>query len=406
LLYLAAILEQNKIQVDVKNYSTYQTDTAIADLPEADIYGITTTSMELLQANRFAKLIKDKFKKSKVFLGGPGTCTSEYIDWNVIDSICIGEAEITILNMLKDFEKNNLQKIYHGEPILNLDTLPFPSRHLLKDNLGGNVFAYNEKYQQGGTTVIMTARGCPFHCAFCANPNVTKLGGGKVRYRSAENIYQEMKHIVENYGIKQFRISDDLFSFNKKRVIEVCDKIGNLNINWRISARTTPFDHELAKVMFDAGCREVSFGVESFDDDVLKILNKQTTAKDNVNGLEVAHSAGLKARVLLMIRTPGQTSKTVPINISYLEKVPYNIAACTRFIPMPGSDVWNNPSKYNIEILNKNLDEYNICFFGSKGKHKLLDIIKLKDRNMDEVNKESYEFVDYLEKTGKLNTGK
>jgi len=196
-----------------------------------------------------------------------------------------------------------------------------------------------------------------------------------------------------------------LFSVNKKRVIEVCDKIGELGVVWRISARTKPFDYEVAKIMFDAGCREVSFGVESFDDDVLRFLNKRTTAVDNAKGLEAAHKAGLKARALMMIRTPGQTAKTVELNISWLQKVPYNIAACTMFVPMPGSDIWTNPDKYNIEILDKNMDNYNVCFFDNHGERKLSDIIRLKGRNVEEVNVESYRFLEYLKSTKKLNVG-
>lgn len=405
LLYLAAVLEQNGIEVDVKNYSSYLTYQAIEDLPEADLFGITLTSMELLQANRFAHLIKEKYSKSKVGFGGPGTATPEYVDWNVVDFISQGEAEITILEIIKDFEHKRLQRIYKGQPVTDLDSLPFPARHLLKNNLGGNVFAYNTQYEKGGSTVIMMARGCPFKCAFCANPYITKLGGGGPRFRKAESIYSEIKHVVDTYGIKQFRVSDDLFSVNKKRVIEVCDKIGELGITWRISARTTPFDYETAKIMFDAGCREASFGVESFDDDVLRLLNKKATAIDNARGLEIAYKAGLKARALMMIRTPGQTKKTILLNIEWLDKVPFNIASCTMFIPMPGSDVWSRPDRYNIEILNKNLDDYNFYFFGSSGEREMKDIIKLKGRDMAEVNAESYYFVNYLKKTGKLNTG-
>jgi hypothetical protein len=106
-----------------------------------------------------------------------------------------------------------------------------------------------------------------------------------------------------------------------------------------------------------------------------------------------------------MIRTPGQTARTVPINIEWLKKVPYNILCCTTFVPIPGSDVWNNPDDYGIEILNRNLDDYNFYFFGPEGENELKDIIKIKGRSLEELNEETIYFRDYLKSTEKLNRG-
>ncbi len=405
LLYLASLLERDGMDVLVKNYSTFLTHQAIEDLPKADLYGITATSVELLQANRFAYLIKEKYPSSRIGLGGPGAITDEFVDGNVIDFICKGEGELVIKQIVYDLERNCLNKIYVGEPVLDLDTLPLPARHLLKDNLGGNVFAYNRNYFEGGSTVLLTSRGCPHRCAFCANPKLTEFGGGKVRFRSVESVRHEILQIMSRYKIRQFRISDDQFTTNKRRMVAMCEMMSSLDMVWRISARTKFFDYETAKLLYDGGCREVSFGVESFDDSVLKRLNKGVTAAENVRGLEMADKAGLMARALFMIRTPGQTAKTVPINIKWLKRVPYNIAACTVFMPMPGSDIWYHPDKYGIEILNHNLDDYNFYFYNSHGARPLKDIIRLKGRDMKEVNEESLMFKNYLEDIGKLNTG-
>lgn len=405
LLYLASILEQEGEEVEVKNYSTLLTHQAIEDLPIADLYGITATSMELLQANRFAHLIKEKYPNSKIGIGGPGTITDEFVDKQVIDFICKGEGELIIRKIVMDLKQGCLNKVYIGNPVSDLDTLPRPARHLLPGNLGGNVFANNKNYHEGGSTVLLTSRGCPHKCAFCANPKLTEFGGGRVRYRSVENVHQEITEIISRYKIRQFRISDDQFTTNKRRMAKMCEMLSSLNVVWRISARTKFFDYETAKLLYNGGCREVSFGVESFDDEVLKILNKGVTAVENAKGLEAAAKAGIMARVLFMIRTPGQTAKTVPTNIKWLERLPYNLASCTMFMPMPGSDVWYHPDKYGIEILNHNLDEYNFYFYNSQGERKLKDTIRLKGREVKEVNAESLAFKNYLEELGKLNTG-
>lgn len=410
LLYLAAVVEQSNIAVDVKNFSNHSSDeAAIKDLPFADVYGITVTALELLQANRFAQKIKEKYPNSKVILGGPGTFSDEYVDWKYIDSILKGEGEITILTMINDILLGNLKKIYIGEVVKNLDTLPFPSRHLLKDNLGGHIFAdrktfdktFSMKFKGKGSTAIITSRGCPFRCAFCSAPSLNY----KMRFRSPENVYEEIKYIYDTYNIKQYRFSDEMFTANKEHVRKICELIKPLGIVWRISARVKPLDIETLRIMKDAGCVEISFGVESFDDDVLKVLNKKATAQDNATALWMAHGAGLTTRALFMIRTPGQTKDTVKKNIEWLKKVPYDTIAVTSFVPLPGSDIWNNPDKYNIEILNKNLNDYNFYFYGSKGRNKLKNIIKLKDRSLNEFNAESEYFREWIENEGKVNRG-
>jgi len=400
LLYIASTLESFDHDVEVKNYSAFTTEDAIADLPDADIYGITITSMEMLQANRFAFLIKRKYCNRSIILGGSGTISDEFVDWEYVDAICKGEGELAILRMTRDVENGNLKKIYAFESIKDIDNLPFPARHLISHQ-GGNIFAYNKNYIGDGSVTILTSRGCPFDCAFCSAPHLNQM----MRYRDPDLIAKEIKHVIDEYGIRQFRISDDMFTANEKHVRTVCEKIKDLDIAWRISVRAKPLSIDLLQTMKDAGCREISIGIESFDDNVLRILNKKITAEDNVLALKMCADVGLKTRLLFMIRTPGQTKKTVPTNIAYLNYVPYDIIACTTFVPLPGSDIWNNPSKYNIEILNRNMDDYNFYFFNKFGENKLKDIIRIKDRSLEDLNQETIYFKNYLKSTGKLNMG-
>lgn len=402
LLYLAALLEKANVEVEVLNYSPCNTWEALSNLPRADVYGISITSLELPQANRFAHLIKEKYDNCIVTLGGPGTYCKEFVDWGAVDSICIGDGEEALFAMLSDYAENRLQQVYHFPPFEDIDSIPFPARHFLGDRQGGNIFAYKQQYASGGSTVLLTSRGCPFHCSFCSSPLFTN---NKVRFRSPESVVDEIKHVVKEHNIRQFRVSDDMFLADKKRVIKICELIGDMDIAWRISTRVKPIDYDVYKLMAEAGCKEVSFGVESFDEHVLTTLKKGTTPEDNARALEIVDKIGMKSRVLFMIRTPGQTSETVDKNIEWLERVPYNIICCTSFVPIPGSDIWANPDAYGIEILNRNLDDYNFYFFGSRGANTLKDIIKIKGRSLEEFNEESQRFRDYLQGTGKLNTG-
>lgn len=403
LMYLAAVLEEAGNSVELKNYSSALTHEAIADLPEADVYGITVTSLELPQANRFAHLMRERYPDRPILLGGPGTYSYDHVNWDVIDAVCVGDGERTVLEMLNDIKNRSLRRVYHGEAVGDLDTVPLPARHLL-DRQGGNIFAYNKNYYEGGSTIILSSRGCPFQCAFCSAPHFS-AGSRRMRYRSPRAIYNEMKHVRDTYGIRQFRFSDDMFTTDRQRVLDICRLIEKLDIVWRISCSTKPFDEYTARAMFDAGCKELSFGVESFDNQVLRTIKKHTTAEDNARALEIAHKVGFVSRVLFMIRTPGQRRETVSINIEWLKRVPYNIIACTLYMPLPGSDMWLHPEKYGIEIADRNLDHYNFYFFGRQGENEIRDVIRFVDRDMAEVNEETRYFRDWIKETGMANKG-
>jgi radical SAM superfamily enzyme YgiQ (UPF0313 family) len=183
--------------------------------------------------------------------------------------------------------------------------------------------------------------------------------------------------------------------------------LSKLGIVWRISTRVKPWNRELAKALYDGGCKEVSFGIESFDDTVLKAIGKKTTAKENENAIRIAKEVGMTVRVLFMIKTPGQRKETVDINIEYLEKLKnfYDIIACTTFVPIPGCLMWASPQNYGIDILDTDFEHYNFYAFGSKGENPIPNVIRLHDRNEDEVNEETQRFRDYLKNTGKMNRG-
>lgn len=404
LMYLASSLREKDKSVIIENYASYSDEEAIARLPEADLYGITITSLEVLQANRFAAKMRNKYPNAKIVVGGPGVYAYKYLDFRYIDSAVFGDGEITIHEVLIDAQHNKLKMVYHGKTIEDLDSLPLPARDLLTDSQGGNIFAYDKQYSEGDSTIIVSSRGCPMKCAFCSAPALT--ANNKLRFRSPQKVAEEMKHVKETYGINQFRFSDDFFTANEKRTLELCEAIGPLDVHWRISLRVKPLNETMLKALKDAGCKELSYGIESFDDNVLKILNKNATAMDNVKALEMSDKYGFSTRILMMIRTPGQTPDTITKNKYWLERTPFSIIANTALIPIPGCDIWANPLKYGVEILNKDLDMYNFYMFGPEGRRKIDPIMNIIGRDINEYHQESEEFRNWLENDlKKVNKG-
>ncbi len=396
ILMLAAITRE-KYVTEVKNYASYTINRAIWELPEAKVYGITITSMEIPDLEIMSRLIRAKYPESIIMVGGPGTTVVGLLDECNVDVIVDGEADEMILDIMEDIDKDFYQAVYSSTPPQDLDALPFPARDLI-EGIGGDVFAYNKNYIGEGSTVILSSRGCPHRCAYCVAPN-------GVRYRSPASVVGEMESVIKDYGIHQFRFSDDMFTSSRKRVFELCELIGPLGIAWRISIRVKPMDKEMLRAMAQAGLKEISFGCESFDNDVLVLLNKGAKEIDNYDALEMAAEVGIDARVLLMIGTPGQTPKTIWKNKYAVNDVPHKIVACTTFVPMPGSDVWYNPDKYGIEILSKDMRDYNFYFFGPDGVNNLKPVIRLKDRPLDEFLAETSDFRQWLFEREDINRG-
>ena len=403
ILMLAAMIQRDgRYSVIVRNYTAYTLENAIADLSEARIYGITITSMEIPYALEFAEAIKGKYPKAKVIVGGPGTLETDQLQSLFIDMIVAGEADNEICNIMECFFNGgcSLNSCYAIPPD-DLDVLPYPARELLDGPMGGDVFAYNRRYEGDQSTVILSSRGCPYSCAFCAAPALAST----VRYRSVDSVIGEMRYVIAKYGIRQFRFSDDLFTANKQRVLDMCKEIKWLDVAWRVSARVNPLDYDMLVAMKEAGCKELSFGIESFDDDVLSLLSKRATADDNVRALQLCDEVGMGARMLLMVGTPGQTPETIRLNKYYISKVPHTIVSCTAFVPIPGSDVWRDPDKYGVEILSRDMRDYNFYFFGPDGMTDMKPVIKLKDRPLDEFVHESTEFRQWLFERGDVNRG-
>jgi len=385
LLYIASVLEDLGEQVSIDNF----TGTPFYSLciKEADVYGITCTSIDIRMVEDLAKLIKTKYPNSKVIVGGVGTTIIEMFYGDDIDCFVVGEAELAMASIRQLILNNTLPKIIYGGNILNIDSIPFPARHLYSNALPLN---------------IITSRGCYNSCSFCSSPF---MYNHKVRFRSIDNIYAELNFLKKTYNTDYFIFEDDMVTAKKSRLLELCNRIKDLNIRWRAMIRVKPLDSEMMSAMKDAGCEEVAVGVESFDNNVLKMLNKGTTVKDNVRALKLIEQAGIKCRLLMMIRTPGQTEETLKLNKLFLQTVPYDTIACTVFTPIPLSDIWMNPDKYNIEILDKDTNNYNYSFFDASGIRRIKSIFKIKNRNLEELNSETEEFQRWLVDYTTVNKG-
>ena len=372
-------------------------------LPDADIYGITGTCLDCKTVNMVAAGIKaGRNSSTRVVVGGPLALSEHLIDRNVVDAVVVGEGEVAILEIIRDWPR--LQRTYKAARIQNLDELPFPARDLLVDGLGENIFANRRDYFEGGSTVISTSRGCPSACYFCA---AVKLWGRKITRRSIENVTEEIREIIDVYGVRQLRISDENLTCSRVRLYEICEMMKNADIAWRCSIRVKPNDKGMFLEMVKGGCKEVGFGIESGDQAVLSAVNKGTTVKDNKLAVINAKQAGLVVRLLMMAGCPGETVGTVDRNISFLRSVEgyYDSIALMNFTPLFGTRVEEAPAECGCEILSRDVDKFNLCAHGPDGPLRWENHARPVGLTLEELTDSKNRMREYCESTGLLNVG-
>jgi radical SAM superfamily enzyme YgiQ (UPF0313 family) len=402
MLYVAAATREAGYKVQYFNASDRQYKDPLEDLPEAEVYGVTATILDVRGYHAVARAVRKRDRRLKLVVGGPLALTPGHLDPNLYDSALMGEGEKEFLRLLRDFPF--VHRSYKAKRITDLDALPFPARDLVQGSLGGDVFAGGRRYYGEESTVICTSRGCPFDCTFCASP---RLWGRRIIYRSPESVAAEIDEVVSKYGVRQLRFSDDNLTCNRVRLTALCEHLEGKEIAWRASIRVTPNDVPMFEMMKRAGCVEVSFGVESGDPDVLYSLRKKSNVKENRKAVLNAKSAGLDVRILFMIGTPGETTRTVNRNIEFLESVKdkYDTIAITNFTPLPGSEVAEAPDRCGCVILNRNIDHYGLCLYGPDGRNQWDNHVRPVGLTLEQLTENKERMVKYVLGTGKANEG-
>jgi radical SAM superfamily enzyme YgiQ (UPF0313 family) len=230
--------------------------------------------------------------------------------------------------------------------IQDLDTLPAPARHLLP---------VSRYLAMGFPVSIITSRGCPNQCIFCLG---RRMVGHKVRYRTPRLIVDEIEDII-SYGFTRINIADDLFTSDKVRVRAFCAELKRrgISIPWSAFARVNTVDAEILAVMRDAGCDTVSFGVESGNAQMLKLVKKGITLDQAVKAVQACKESGVDAFASFVIGLPGESPETLAETRAFADGLGID-CGFHLLAPFPGTTVREERGKYDIEILSDDWDLY------------------------------------------------
>ncbi|MFH1093331.1 MAG: cobalamin-dependent protein [Candidatus Omnitrophota bacterium] len=327
-----------------------------------DVVGISCLfSMQAHNAHKVAQLAKQVNKAMITIMGGahPSVQAEQVLGDENIDYVVLGEGEYTVLKLLdhvkegKDLSlvdgigyRKNKDIIINKKTtfIENLDELPFPARHLLNME---KYFKINMPHgvttRRSPNTPMITSRGCPAECIFCA---IHPIWGKKFRARSPENVIQEIKHLKQEYGVKEIQFEDDNLTFDKKRALKIFDLMISVNLEmlW-----TTPngvalwaMDEAMLLKMKESGCYRLCLAIESGDQDVLhKIINKPLDLKKAEHLITLAHKYGFETDAFFVIGFPGETKEQIKKTFKFgrglkVSNVLYYIAT-----PYPGTRLYD-----------------------------------------------------------------
>ena len=315
-----------------------------------DVVGISALTPTLQQALRLVILTKTISPHIVTVLGGihisfdpAGTMRA----CPEIDFVIFGEGEETFVELLSALEtpegvchgsipglgskKNN--QIMLGPPrppISDLDALPFPQR----ENL-----VWSEEILPGFYQSLITQRGCPYSCIFCATP---KNNIRKSRTRSPKNVLKEIEKLYSRHKIEYLFFNDPVFTLNKDRTLELCDLLADRDpvIPFSCQTRTDRLDFELLSHLKNAGCNHILFGIESGCDESLKKINKGTTTRAIKEIVKQVKSFGIGVSGFFIIGFPWETRKQMQRTADFACELKLNSINLFSATPLPGTPLW------------------------------------------------------------------
>jgi anaerobic magnesium-protoporphyrin IX monomethyl ester cyclase len=355
--YLASSLQRAGHQVHLLDCTFLDRDVALsrAMAAGADVVGIYCMVTMVEDCLWFARNLRPHCRL--LVTGGPLPTCDPLPFLDDFDLVVRGEAEETLVELieawtggadwsdvpglvyrsqLSDGEANGGGYIETAvRPFIkDLDRLPYPARGMSPNQ--DYIRFGKEKYGYSITTVMST-RGCPFHCEFCSNV----VFGGSFRQRRAESVVDDIEQALA-LGYDRIAFADDVFTLNRRRVWEICSEIKRrgLRFHWECLGRVDTLDDATAVEMKSAGCARIYFGIESGNDQILKLMKKQITTAQARQAVEAAHRAGLEVGAFFILFYPGESDETVLDTLRFAGSLPLDYLGLTMPYPLPGTALY------------------------------------------------------------------
>lgn len=349
LLYIAAFVKSKEkhavslIDMEAEGLSVSRLKERIRE-SQPDVVGIYTTTFSVIDVFLIARAVKEIDPGIHISLGGPhvNIYPEETIANADIDSVVLGEGEITFLSLLDALEQQNelsgIPGILYKErervirtappgPAQSLDEFPFPDRAMVPYKLYDNVFANDSP-----STSMISSRGCGYRCIFCYRPPLET----RVRFRSSRNVLAEMEECL-SLGMKDIFFYDETFTLDQPRVTRICNGIidRNMRLRWGMRTRVDAVDYEMLRKLKAAGCERIHFGVEAGTPRVLSVLNKGISIPQIKEAFRLSRKAGIETLGYFMLGSPSETRKDMLETIDLAVALNPDYAYFSLTLPLP-----------------------------------------------------------------------
>lgn len=300
-------------------------------VPEGfDSYLVSGTTPQAEGIRRLGQILD-----GRKIIGGPHATLfpQQMLDWGY-DVAVVGEGEGQVVSIV---ENQHCMGILRSARIPDLDSILFPDRshaHRYHFDIGGR-----------NATTMFTSRGCPFNCAFCSHV----IWGRRCTQRSAENVYREVQQL-QDLGYNAVMFFDDTFTLKRRRLLQICDSLGGLDLLWRCFLRADTVDFEMLQAMKRAGCIEVGVGIESGSQTILDNINKGTTVAQNSQLVRWCKQLGIILKAFIILGLPGESKATITETRRWLLANRPDKLDLVFYIPYPQTPITLHPARYDIQF--------------------------------------------------------
>lgn len=337
-----------KLAIESDKHPVWDEAIKVISSYEPAIVGISVLTPKVPSAFKIAKICKNINHNMVVVFGGhhPTVSPDEILLNKNVDFVVRGEGEKTFCELVENLNnpshhnyipglsfRNNGRVIHNiGRNFIdNLDSIPLPARDQL----------YNlQAYTPTQLSVVMTSRGCPYQCGFCASKNIWC---NTVRFRSIENVLKEINELKEKYSIKNITFMDDSFTINRNHLKEFCLALieNHLNITWSCLTRVNIISDEIIILMKKAGCTKVDIGIESGNQRVLNLINKGITLEQVREAAKILKRNKMYWSGFFMFGFPTETEDEVFDTLRFLHELKPDWANMSIFTPYVGTMLYD-----------------------------------------------------------------
>lgn len=362
LLSIAAVLREAGHDVTILDGTLLSQTEIICEIEKIKpgLLGIYSVGLLWPMAQDLANQVKKKIPKIFTLVGGPHPsyfkekCIKECPS---LDAVCVGEGEYTVRELAGRLEKgedleecqglilNTEHGIIHNSPrplIENFDELPYYALDLVEMHRYRPPIGH---FSRLPVAQMMSSRGCPNSCLYCY-----KVCGDTIRLKSAKRVVDEMEHYVTNFGAREIKFWDDLFTYDGQRVHDICNEIKKrkLKVTWMVASRIDTVDEAMLKNMAEAGCWCILYGIETAVEKNQEMLRKNLDLSRAKETIRLTHKYGIKSYATFILGIPGETYDEGIETIQFAKDINAYFTEFFTFTPFPGSPVYEEVNKHGV----------------------------------------------------------